>query len=180
MVSLVKQGNVGTAAVAVLSLLADCNEAERGQDQLRAQIVGAVIERCLRMARADTTKGNLIIDKAESGFASEWMITLEKTAAKHAGTDMTISCGFDTLERLCALQLQGKSRGTRIGVAPVNPITLNDAPTGPSVMHDVPAPQIFRYVDEGLVKDHGAYLRARRDRFPIVLVDVRSRNSRAS
>ncbi len=107
------------------------------------------------------------------------MATLEKAAAKHAHTDMTINCGFDTLERLCALQLQGKSKGTRIGVAPVNPITLNDAPMGLSVMHDVPAPQIFRYVDEGLVKDHGAYLRTRRDRFPIVLVDVRSRNSRA-
>lgn len=109
------------------------------------------------------------------------MATLEKAAAKHAHADMTINCGFDTLERLCALQLQGKSKskGTRIGVATVNPITFNDAPMGLSVMHDVPAPQIFRYVDEGLMKDHGTYLRARRDRFPIVLVDVRSRNSRA-
>ncbi len=60
MVGLVKQGNAGAAAVAALSLLADCNEAERGQDQLRAQIVGVVIERCLRMARTDTTKGNLL------------------------------------------------------------------------------------------------------------------------
>jgi hypothetical protein len=107
------------------------------------------------------------------------MATLEKAAAKHARMDMTIGCGFDTLERLCALQLQGKSKGNRIGVAPVNPITLNDAPIVLGVVHDVPAPQIFRYVDEGLVKEHGAYLRATRDRFPIVPVDVRSRNSRA-
>ncbi|AEF90620.1 hypothetical protein DelCs14_3628 [Delftia sp. Cs1-4] len=178
MVGLVKQGNVGAAAVAALSLLADCNEAERGQDQLRTQIVGAVIERCLRMARTDTTKGNLLIDKAEADFSSEWMATLEKAAAMHVRADMTISCGFDTLERLCALQLQGKNKGTRIGVAPVNPITLNDAPMGLSVVHDVSALHMFRYVDEGLVKDHGVYLRARCDRFPIVLVDVRSRNSR--
>lgn len=178
MVGLLKQGNAGAAAVAALSLLADCNEAEGGQDQLRAQIVGAVIERCLRMARTDTTKGNLLIDKAQSDFSAEWMATLEKAAAKQARTDMTIACGFDTLERLCALQLQGKSKGTRIGVAPVNPITLNEAPIGLSVIHEVSAPQVFRYVDGGLMKDHGAYLRAGRDRFLIVPVDVRSRNGR--
>ena len=179
MLGLVKRGNAGAAAVAALSLLADCNDVERGQDQFHAQIVGAVIERCLRMARTDTTKGNLLIDKAESDFSAEWMATLEKAAAKNARMDMTIACGFDTLERLCALQLQGKSKGTRIGIAPVNPITLDDVPMGLSVIHDFPAPLVFRYIDEGLMKDHGAYLRARRDRFPIVPVDVRSRNSRA-
>lgn len=179
MVGLVKQGNAGAAAVAALSLLADCNEVKDGQDQLHAQVVGAVIERCLRKARTNTLKGDLLIDKAEADFSSEWMATLEKAAAKNARTDMTISCGFGTLERLCALQLQGKSKGALVGVAPVNPITLNDTPMGPSVIHDVPAPQIFRYIDKGLIKDHSAYLRAGRNRFSIVPVDVRSRNSRA-
>jgi hypothetical protein len=175
MMSLIKQGNAGAAAVATLSLLADCNDAERSHDQMHAQIVGAVLERCLRMARTDTSKGNLLIDKAESDFSSDWMATLEKAAARHAHMDMTIACGFGTLERLCALQLQGKSKGARVGVAPVNPITLGDAPMGLSVIHDVPAPNVFRYIDSGVMKEHDAYLRARRDRFPIVPVDVRSR-----
>lgn len=117
MLNLLRNGNAGTAAVAALSLLEECNRGEGRQNQMRSQVVGAVIERSLRMARSDTAKGNLLIDKSKAEFSVEWMATLEKTASSYTRAEITLACDFDALERMCALQLQGKSRSSRVGIA---------------------------------------------------------------
>ncbi|MBU7572618.1 MAG: NACHT domain-containing protein [Hydrogenophaga sp.] len=179
MLGLVKQGNAPTAAAAALSLLALCNNDGARQEPLRAQIVGAVMERCLRMARGDTAKGKLLVSKSDADFATEWMATLEKTASRRdVRMDMTIACNYETLERMCALQLQGKSNRSGMGVAPVNPITLKDVPQGIGPVHDISSAQVFKNIEGSFVKQHGAYLRAKKDAFDIVQVELRARNSR--
>lgn len=177
MIKLVKLGSAPTAAVATLSLLAICNNASTGPERLHAQIVGAVMERCLRKARGDTSRGKFLISKSDADFATEWMATLKKTASmRDVRVDMTIACNYEALERICALQLQGKNTRSGVGLAPVNPITLKDAPQGFGPVHDISSTQVFRNIEESLIKEHESYLRARRDSFDIVQVEVRGRN----
>lgn len=176
MLALLKQGNAHTAAVAALSLLAVCNSSGTGHEGLRAHIVGAVVERCLRMARGDTSKGKLLISKSDADFAAEWMATLEKTASlRDVRIDMTIAGNYETLERMCALQLQGKNSRSGMGIAPVNPITLRDVPQGFSRSHEISSTQVLKNVEQSLLKEHGPYLRAKRASFDIVQVEVRGR-----
>ena len=176
MLNLVKQGHAPTAAAATLSLLAVCNNASTGPGRLHTQIVGAIIERCLRRAHGDTGRGKLLISKSDADFSTDWMATLKKTAAlRDVRSDMTIACDYDALERLCALQLQGKSTRSGLGVAPVNPITLKDAPQGFGAVRDVSGTQVFKAIEDGLLEEHEAYLRARRNSFDLVEVEVRGR-----
>lgn len=180
MLGLVKEGDAPTAAAAVLSLLAVCDNGGTDQARLRAQITGAVMERCLRRVRSDTVKEKLLIAKSDADFASEWMGTLVKNVSlRDVRVDMTISCNYETLERMCAFQLQGKSSRSGIGMAPVNPITLKDVPQGIGPVYEVSSMQVFKNIGESIVKAFGPYLRAKKIYYDIVQVEVREKISRS-
>lgn len=181
MLELAKGGERNAAAVAALSLLTECRHQDGYNLPILAELTAALLERSLRAARGETTSGRLTIGKDDADFACEWVSTFRKihpAGAIGPRDELEISLNLDALERMCCTQLQAKGSKTLAAIAPVNPVTMKDAPIGVGVVIDIPGAQVFRNLDRELSKAHAQFLRGRGPSFTVIPVDVRGRSGR--
>lgn len=168
----VRKAQSDAAAIATLGMLGIYQN--RLEPPILAQLVGGLLERCLRASRRDSTSNNLAIKKEDADFATEWLANaVKKHFPAHGQVDVAgLDFNLTSLELHCARELHPKGATG----APQNPFG-DSSFSGTISPVRVEAAKAYEAIDVELRKAYRAFLTDKRPNFVVVPVEQKRRPS---